>query len=59
MHASCVKLIFNEFFFSDMEVPGSGTSPRDRRYFDPKVYRIIILDQRGSGLSKPTAELKV
>ncbi|OQV14079.1 putative proline iminopeptidase [Hypsibius exemplaris] len=38
--------------------PGGGTSPRDRRYFDPKVYRIVIFDQRGSGHSKPSAELE-
>ncbi|ORX80323.1 proline iminopeptidase [Anaeromyces robustus] len=33
--------------------PGSGTTPNDRRYFDPKVYRIILMDQRGSGKSTP------
>ena len=27
--------------------PGGGCSASDRRYFDPKVYRIILLDQRG------------
>ena len=29
-----------------------------RQYFDPKVYRIILFDQRGSGKSTPYAELK-
>ncbi len=38
--------------------PGSGTSPYHRRFFDPKHYRIILLDQRGSGKSKPIAELR-
>lgn len=38
--------------------PGGGTGPRDRRYFDPAVYRIILLDQRGAGRSRPSAELK-
>ncbi|XP_035825673.1 probable proline iminopeptidase isoform X2 [Aplysia californica] len=38
--------------------PGGGTSPRDRRFFDPKAYRIILFDQRGSGKSTPAAELK-
>lgn len=38
--------------------PGGGTSPRDRRFFDPDVYRIILFDQRGSGKSTPAAELK-
>ncbi|XP_055357045.1 probable proline iminopeptidase [Paramacrobiotus metropolitanus] len=38
--------------------PGGGTSPRDRRYFDPQAYRIVVFDQRGSGQSRPSAELK-
>jgi proline iminopeptidase len=38
--------------------PGGGCSTSDRRYFDPKVYRIILLDQRGSGKSTPSAELR-
>jgi proline iminopeptidase len=38
--------------------PGGGIGARDRRYFDPKVYRIILIDQRGAGQSKPAAELK-
>ncbi len=38
--------------------PGSGTSPDNRRFFDPKSYRIILLDQRGSGRSTPCAELR-
>jgi len=38
--------------------PGGGTSALDRRYFDPAVYRIVLMDQRGSGNSKPTAELE-
>ena len=29
-----------------------------RRYFDPEAYRIILLDQRGSGQSTPRACLK-
>jgi proline iminopeptidase len=37
--------------------PGGGSSPAMRRYFDPKVYRIILFDQRGCGLSKPHAEV--
>jgi proline iminopeptidase len=28
------------------------------RYFDPKVYRVILVDQRGCGNSTPFAELK-
>lgn len=38
--------------------PGTGASEDSRRYFDPKIYRIILFDQRGSGRSTPTAELK-
>lgn len=38
--------------------PGAGKTPKHRRYFDPKYYRIILFDQRGAGLSTPHAELK-
>lgn len=38
---------------------GSGCSPGCRLYFDPSVYRVIFLDQRGAGKSKPRAEIKV
>ena len=37
--------------------PGGGTSPEQRRFFDPEHYRIILFDQRGSGKSTPAAEL--
>ena len=30
-------------------------SPRCRRFFDPSVFKIVILDQRGSGNSRPNA----
>lgn len=35
--------------------PGGGCSPRSRRFFDPSVYRIVCLDQRGCGRSTPNA----
>lgn len=35
--------------------PGSGASPYSRRYFDPAAYRIVLLDQRGCGRSRPRA----
>ncbi len=35
--------------------PGAGTSPWHRRFFDPERYRIVLLDQRGSGRSTPHA----
>jgi proline iminopeptidase len=38
--------------------PGGGISPDHRRYFDPKHYRIVLLDQRGCGQSTPHAELR-
>jgi len=37
--------------------PGGGTSPVQRRFFDPAVYRIILFDQRGCGRSRPFASL--
>ena len=38
--------------------PGGGCSPMMRRYFDPKVYRIILFDQRGCGRSRPHASVE-
>ncbi|WP_030185888.1 alpha/beta fold hydrolase [Streptomyces violaceorubidus] len=35
--------------------PGSRASPGLRRYFDPAAYRIVLLDQRGAGRSRPRA----
>lgn len=37
--------------------PGSGTSPAQRRFFDPARYRIVLFDQRGCGRSTPHGEL--
>jgi proline iminopeptidase len=33
--------------------PGSHTRPLHRRFFDPRVYRIVLFDQRGCGRSVP------
>lgn len=38
--------------------PGSGCNPTQRRFFDPKHYQIILIDQRGCGRSKPLGETK-
>ena len=38
--------------------PGSGTSPRQRRFFDPAHYRIVLFDQRGAGRSTPLGEYR-
>lgn len=38
--------------------PGAGASPMHRRFFDPRHYRIIIMDQRGAGRSKPLGEVR-
>jgi proline iminopeptidase len=35
--------------------PGAGTSPWQRRFFDPERYRIVLFDQRGCGRSTPHA----
>lgn len=37
--------------------PGAGCEPYHRRFFDPERYRIILFDQRGSGRSRPHADL--
>ncbi|MHA6264316.1 prolyl aminopeptidase [Arenibacterium sp. CAU 1754] len=38
--------------------PGGGCSPAMRRYFDPRVFRVILFDQRGCGRSRPHASVK-
>jgi proline iminopeptidase len=38
--------------------PCSGTKPHHRCFFNPEKYRIILMDQRGSGLSTPYGELE-
>uniref|UniRef100_A0A803MC62 Proline iminopeptidase n=1 Tax=Chenopodium quinoa TaxID=63459 RepID=A0A803MC62_CHEQI len=38
--------------------PGGGTSPSNRKFFDPEFYRIILFDQRGAGKSTPHACLE-
>jgi proline iminopeptidase len=37
--------------------PGAGTSPNQRRFFNPEKYRIVLFDQRGAGKSTPYASL--
>src|SRR5574338_1532106 len=38
--------------------PGGGSSPEMRRFFDPKRYRVFLMDQRGCGRSTPHADLR-
>jgi proline iminopeptidase len=38
--------------------PGGGTHPVQRRFFDPRRYRIVLFDQRGCGKSSPHASLE-
>jgi len=38
--------------------PGGGTEPRQRRFFHPERYRIVLFDQRGCGRSTPHAGLE-
>jgi proline iminopeptidase len=37
--------------------PGGGFSPTHRRLFDPKLYDVMLFDQRGCGKSTPNASL--
>jgi proline iminopeptidase len=37
--------------------PGAGCNAKCRRFFDPRMYRIVLFDQRGCGRSTPHAEL--
>lgn len=36
--------------------PGSGSSPGQRKLFDPARFRAVLIDQRGSGRSRPLAD---
>jgi proline iminopeptidase len=38
--------------------PGGGISPSHRRLFDPKLYDVLLFDQRGCGKSTPNASLE-
>lgn len=38
--------------------PGGGIETVYRQYFNPEKYRVILVDQRGSGKSTPHAELR-
>ncbi|KAH7884359.1 prolyl aminopeptidase serine peptidase [Phlebopus sp. FC_14] len=35
--------------------PGGGTDPKDKQFFNPDKYKIVLFDQRGAGKSKPSA----
>jgi proline iminopeptidase len=37
--------------------PGGGTDGKMRTFFDPKIFRIVLFDQRGCGKSRPHASL--
>lgn len=37
--------------------PGGGGCDDHRRYFDPEVYHIVVIDQRGCGRSSPSPSL--
>ena len=38
--------------------PGAGFSNSHKSFFDPKIFRVVFFDQRGSGKSVPYAETK-
>ncbi|KAF2791868.1 proline iminopeptidase [Melanomma pulvis-pyrius CBS 109.77] len=38
--------------------PGGSTSMFCASFFDPSIYRVVLLDQRGCGKSRPAAETK-
>ena len=39
--------------------PGAGCEPYHRQFFDPKLYRIVLFDQRGCGRSRPHGALEL
>ena len=38
--------------------PGVGAAPVMRRFHDPRLYRIVLFDQRGCGRSLPYASIE-
>ncbi|KAI0859492.1 prolyl aminopeptidase [Xylaria cubensis] len=38
--------------------PGGNTSPGNTKFFNPAVYRVVLMDQRGAGKSRPRNELR-
>ncbi|KAH8118001.1 proline iminopeptidase [Phellopilus nigrolimitatus] len=44
--------------FSYMAGPGGGCDEKDRSFFNPEKYKIVLFDQRGSGKSTPPASLE-
>ncbi|MCX7807931.1 MAG: prolyl aminopeptidase, partial [Deltaproteobacteria bacterium] len=38
--------------------PGGGSDPKQRCFFNPSRYRIILFDQRGAGRSQPHASIE-
>ncbi|WP_162888706.1 alpha/beta fold hydrolase [Dechloromonas sp. HYN0024] len=38
--------------------PGGGCLAEHRRLFDPGIYRVVMIDQRGAGRSLPSGELE-
>lgn len=38
--------------------PGAGCDEKNRRYFDPRVYRPVLFDQRGAGRSRPFGSVR-
>lgn len=38
--------------------PGAGCDAKDRSYFNPKKWRIVLFDQRGCGRSRPLGKLE-
>ncbi|KAH0833214.1 prolyl aminopeptidase serine peptidase [Lanmaoa asiatica] len=35
--------------------PGGGVDPKDRQFFNPEKYKMVLFDQRGAGKSIPSA----
>ncbi|KAG9315201.1 prolyl aminopeptidase serine peptidase [Chiua virens] len=38
--------------------PGGGVDPKDRQFFNPEKYKIVLFDQRGAGKSTPSASIE-
>ncbi|KAJ5125531.1 hypothetical protein N7448_004851 [Penicillium atrosanguineum] len=51
------KLYYAQYGKKDGK-PGGQTSKGNTTYFNPSIYRVILLDQRGTGKSQPAGEVR-
>lgn len=61
LHVDAIHQIYFELYGNPEGIPilfihgglGAGFTERDKRFFDPNIFRVIFYDQRGASKSKP------